>query len=469
MAAQRPNVIVFQEFKTLNVVPDTPDLDALIVGPCYQILDYVDDKEACSAGDYGELYSAVPLVAPSAVVISSPPSALPGAELVAADTKVFFDDCQAVLVESGTGANLALFESGSNLFHPNTVAGGVDLNADGIVAGDTLITQNSGGADLVKTFKSIVFTLYDTLDNFEFNTNGVQVGDTITITNDTPVGTVGVRDGTYTITGVRSDGTGATGRTLEFMGIDWAQRETSTYTGTPGNYTCDITIFTSSGAVRLTQADAELSTYVEGYTTTDFASTSEAADSNEWRAERQVADVELDSSDITIDGNEITVSAGITINIEGNVNDLSVSYASMYVEYTALRQDLQKITELSNYTEMEALLGKYDSRNPLFVGAVVAKANTTTKLNLRIFSPPFLNHYYAFCVCSNRSRRKKQNCKQSPLLRCVDRMPVRDLTDHNPMQFAVRIGSQPEQRPMPPPSLSLSSIDGALHPRAYSS
>ncbi len=50
---QRPNVVVYQEFDEINVVPDIPDLDALVVGPCYQLLDYLDDKAAIYAADYG--------------------------------------------------------------------------------------------------------------------------------------------------------------------------------------------------------------------------------------------------------------------------------------------------------------------------------------------------------------------------------------------------------------------------------
>ena len=50
---QRPNVVVYQEFDALNAVPSIPDLDALIVGPCYQLLDYLDDKTDIYAGEYG--------------------------------------------------------------------------------------------------------------------------------------------------------------------------------------------------------------------------------------------------------------------------------------------------------------------------------------------------------------------------------------------------------------------------------
>ena len=379
MAAQRPNVIVFQEFAEINVPPDIPDLDSLIVGPCYQILDYVDDKEDCAAGEYGEFDSAVPLVDPSPVVIATPPNALPGAELEASSVKVYFDECQAVLYESAGGATYARWEAGGNLFHPNTNAGGADLHAEGIKAGDKILSQNNGNADVIKTIKTIVFTLFDTTDTLEFNTNNVQVGDTVVISNDTPIGDGSVRDGTYIVTGVRADGTG--GRTLEFQGVNWAQRETDLFTGAA---TCDLAIFTASGATRLTAPGAELATYIEAYTTTDFSTTSTPAETNEWRAERTVSDVVLDSEeDFEVEGNQITVGeTPITINIEGNPNDLKVSFANIYVEYTALRTDLQKVTELSNFSEMEALLGKYDARNPLFVGAVVAKSNTTTPVKV---------------------------------------------------------------------------------------
>ena len=40
MAAQRPVVLVFQEFATLSSSPATPELNVLVAGPAYWIQDF---------------------------------------------------------------------------------------------------------------------------------------------------------------------------------------------------------------------------------------------------------------------------------------------------------------------------------------------------------------------------------------------------------------------------------------------
>ena len=55
MPLKLPNVIVYQEYKEQTVLPATPSLWGLIVGPCYQILDYLDDKADCYGDEYGTL------------------------------------------------------------------------------------------------------------------------------------------------------------------------------------------------------------------------------------------------------------------------------------------------------------------------------------------------------------------------------------------------------------------------------
>ena len=48
MPLSRPNTVVYQEYADISVVPATPFLNTLVVGPCYQLLDYLDDKEDCA-------------------------------------------------------------------------------------------------------------------------------------------------------------------------------------------------------------------------------------------------------------------------------------------------------------------------------------------------------------------------------------------------------------------------------------
>ena len=371
MAAQRPNVIVYQEYDNLNVAPDIPDLNVLIVGTCNQVLDYLDDKEDCYADDYGALDANNPFTDPTAIVISSPPNAEPGAELDADSVRVLFDAARVVLVEDGdTASEYGAYTSGDNLFQAHDDDGGVDFVAEEIAAGDILIVQGSGTSDHVKTVKGVVVTFEDIAGTANFRTNGVQPGDVLTISNDVPPGGSS-RNGTYEIVSVRSE------KIVELSGVSWTQNPVNTFGG--GNV-CDFVIQTATGAVRMTETGRQMANYTDLYTTTDFSENNPA--NPRWRVERNVNDIELDATDFTISGNQITVLAAITTDLSTTLTGKKVSFARIYVEYAALRTDLQKLTTLSNYSEMEANLGKYDARNPLFVGSVIAKANTTTAIQV---------------------------------------------------------------------------------------
>jgi hypothetical protein len=379
MAAQRPNVIVYQEYEALTVAPDIPDLNVLIVGPCFQILDYLDDKVNCYADVYGELNSSNPFADPAAVILAGPPNAAAGAELDASSVKVFFDSARLVMVadDSSTAGLYGTYALGSNLFYAHDASTGRDFAQENIAAGDILIAQGSA-ADHIKTVKEVVSTFIDIVGSqFNFQTKGVAPGDIITIVNDNPPGSAASRNGSYTVHRVRDE------NTLELLDTGWTQNPSGTFTGTD---TCEFTITTPQGAVRVdttVTGAVEMANYSDLYTTTDFSEASPV--SAQWRLERQLDDLVIDSSYIATDGNQITIASGVEVDvIDGSVTleNKKISYAKIYVEYTALRTDLQKMTTLSNFSEMETTLGKYDARNPLFVGSVVAKANTTTAIQV---------------------------------------------------------------------------------------
>ncbi len=391
MAAQRPNVIVYQEYENLTVAPDIPDLNVIIVGPCYQILDYLDDKDDCYADDYGTLNSDVPLVDPSAVVLSAPPNIEAGGELDASSLVIYFDEARGVVVEdSGAAPQEATFAADDNLFQAHTTAAGVHFGGEEVAPGDILLTQSQGTSDYVKTVKEVLYVLNDYGSTLKFLSgsgayDAVQEGDIVTLSGDqAPVS----RDGTYTVLRIRDDDN------LEFTGLDWT-----------GNYEVDviagswditITVTSPAGAVRTGYpATLEMADYSDLRTTTDFELANDAVN-RRWRVERDISDVELADTDYAVDDNEITLNAGIDVDLSATLLAKKVSYAKIYVEYKALRTDLQDVTELSNYAEMEAGLGKYDARNPLFVGAVVAKANTTTPISVYAVTGDTLTAYLDF-------------------------------------------------------------------------
>lgn len=98
-----------------------------------------------------------------------------------------------------------------------------------------------------------------------------------------------------------------------------------------------------------------------------------------WRLERQLNDQIIATSFFTISGNAISVNGSITLNVP-NQGLKTVSYAKVYVQYRALRQDLQNLDTVTSTNDILAKLGRLDTRNPLAVGVFVALQNTTSRI-----------------------------------------------------------------------------------------
>lgn len=385
MAVQRPNVVVYQEYTSLTVTPDIPDLAVMIVGECVQILDYLDDKDDCYTDEeYGTLNENNPPTTTTAVVLSDPPNVEPGANLIAASVSVYFDEARAIVTEAQSPTlNNGVYALGDNLFEGHHgLTGGVHMAYQEVEAGDILIAGATGTDDVVMTVKEVIYTLDEWGDTLDFLTNGVQAGDIVTLSSDT-VATP--RDGTYTITRVRDE------HTLEFTGLDWVGHTPAVV----GVNTVTITVVSgSSGVVLIAPVAKAIADYSDIRMTEDFTAASPTTCA--WRIERDLVDVELAASDYTISDNEITVHAAITTDITTTLTAKEVTYGKIYVEYCANRTDLQEETTLSNYSEIITTLGKYDARNPLCVGAVTALANTTTSIKIFGVTDDTLTAYLDF-------------------------------------------------------------------------
>lgn len=379
MAMQRPNVIVFQEYESITVAPDIPDLNVVVVGYAYQILDYLDDKSDCQANtDYGVEDGAIPLApstdnftSPTAVTLSDPPNAESGAILDADSVRLFFDDARAVVDEwDGTAPAYGLYTTGDNLFDANTGpgGGGQHFGQSGVAPGDLLFVQNQAGvaADYKKTVRELCYTFYDNSGAaLNFFTNGVAPGDIVTIAADA-AGTS--RDGVYTVKRVLSQ------TRLE---VEEVIPGAGNLAASPA---CQVTIQSPSGTVRCQDIlTGALYDWCNARMSSDFATTAGATE--KWRIERELSDVELDPTDFTVTGNSVTINAAITVDV-GTLLGLPVTYSEIYMEYMAQRTDLQEVKTLSSTAEMTTELGKLDARNPLYVGAYVAALNTTTPIKV---------------------------------------------------------------------------------------
>ncbi|MCB5270519.1 MAG: hypothetical protein LHW56_01590 [Candidatus Cloacimonetes bacterium] len=88
MAYIRPIVMVYQEYASQSISTQQATLYPCVIGPCYQVINPVDDQELAYAGVYSvaEGFSAVPL-----------PSRIAGAEVVASSVQVLLKDLSFVV------------------------------------------------------------------------------------------------------------------------------------------------------------------------------------------------------------------------------------------------------------------------------------------------------------------------------------------------------------------------------------
>ena len=150
----RPLVLVFQEFAEQTATPSTPDLNCLVIGPSYQILDYPEDKTDLQVSAYGTLNADNPYVPPvaftPAITLAAPPGIAAGGLVDPDSVNVFFDEARVIM---GSGSDGAV-TTDDNLL----TSASATFVTDGIQAGDVLIIDNPAGPatpNLVLTVSSV--------------------------------------------------------------------------------------------------------------------------------------------------------------------------------------------------------------------------------------------------------------------------------------------------------------------------
>lgn len=165
----RPLVIVFQELATPQVTPTIPDLNTVVVGPAYDLLDYPDDATAILlAAAYGQLDQpttyAPPTSSEDAVTVLSGayPAQTAGSVVDHASVKPMLKFPRVIL--GHTTANAALgpilsaasttSASDQTLLMLNTAVL-IDFVAAGIQPGDKVILTSSAGQTVSRTVGTV--------------------------------------------------------------------------------------------------------------------------------------------------------------------------------------------------------------------------------------------------------------------------------------------------------------------------
>jgi hypothetical protein len=118
MALIRPIVLVYQQYASINIVPSSPDMNCVLVGPCFFIQDYPIDSANIGAGSFVKATYTTPN-APCVVVtgesagrpadsanflvLANPPNHIAGGVLDSASVDVVFDDAY---IEIDEGADI---------------------------------------------------------------------------------------------------------------------------------------------------------------------------------------------------------------------------------------------------------------------------------------------------------------------------------------------------------------------------
>jgi hypothetical protein len=114
-----------------------------------------------------------------------------------------------------------------------------------------------------------------------------------------------------------------------------------------------------------------------------------------YRIERQVNDVQVDPSFLTVNGNVVKINGSVTVPVTGQ-GSKTVSFAKVFLQYRALRQDLVDLDTVESKDAITTKIGRLDARNPLGAAAFVALQNTTTVVQfLGVLSDDLPGHVQA--------------------------------------------------------------------------
>ena len=137
----RPITLVYQELAQQTTQAIEPDLNTLILGAAYQILDYEDDKEDIRVSDYGALQADNPVVPPvasiPAITIVAPPNLTAGGWVDPLSIRVYFDNARVIMASGADGS----VTTADNLL----TSAGATFVTDEVAVGDTLIIANPVG------------------------------------------------------------------------------------------------------------------------------------------------------------------------------------------------------------------------------------------------------------------------------------------------------------------------------------
>jgi len=140
----------------------------------------------------------------------------------------------------------------------------------------------------------------------------------------------------------------------------------------------DRLVIVDAGAVVIARTVLTVVTDTQLLLTSDVTGgTFVPAANQSWYIERQVNDIQINSSFVSSTGNIVKIAGGVTLPVTGQ-GSKPVSYAVVYEAYRSLQQSLVDLDTVESLVDIESKIGRVDARNPLATGAFVALQNTTS-------------------------------------------------------------------------------------------
>ncbi|HET8686737.1 MAG TPA: hypothetical protein VFM18_08740 [Methanosarcina sp.] len=359
MSYVTPSVLVYQQLASSGGVTNaTPDLDVVIVGPCYNVLEY-DGTSASSLTQTaaltvaGSAYQIVDNTINNVVII---PGQLPGQDIEEASVEVYFNNA---LVES-----LSTKFSGSSSTDRITI-----LDATGSATASAASALLTGVTNVV---------------NFA-------IGDSVTVTGAGLAGAnltatiLAIDSGTNTVTLDTAASTSNVAATVTKSPVSNTNPVTATKVVEPGDgvivtyVTGGVTkVFTTTVSEVETVAGVLVAIGLSDILPSDVSGNLQVSVRKSFNNQLVLKTI---NSYVNYDDSTVGADGKITIKPHPKLAYGTVITADVHVAYRALRQDLSgSIIDIGTVGDIQGALGVISDRNPLALGVNIAAANTVGRV-----------------------------------------------------------------------------------------
>lgn len=353
-----PSVLVYQQLTSSGGVANvTPDLDAVIIGPCYNVLEYDSSTAATLATTAGltDSGSAYQITDNTIANVVNLPGQKLGQVVTESSVEVYLNDCVVQTVSSKF-----TLVAGSNVI---TILAATASGTTTAASKTLTITGASAAADAAK------FAVGDPISVAGAGAAGALLTTSITAINGT------------TFTMADAAVTAVTSQAVTKLAVSNVNLVSATRHASKGDkvvVTYNGSTF-SSTIISTTELDSTITTL----TLADIVPTAAAGAqlvSVRKTFSNQLLPVSYNGS-TNIVLTAATTLGNVTINPLPALVYGTVVTASVNIAYKAMRQDLSSVIhDINNVDELEGILGAPSDSNPLSLGVQLALANTVGRI-----------------------------------------------------------------------------------------